>query len=115
MVELDGGRIRTRKEGQGVGTHQPAWGESKTVLFQRMTSQTQEKNRNFAPDGRPRAKRKVGRVKRLFRLHPKETAWGALTTDETRWSIKTVSRRNRRLDLRRERQAARSGLANEVR
>lgn len=40
VVELDGGRIRTRAEGQGVGTRAPAWRESKNALFQRMTSLT---------------------------------------------------------------------------
>ena len=40
VVETDGGRIRIRKEGQGPGTHDPAWRESKTALFQRMTSET---------------------------------------------------------------------------
>ena len=83
-----------------------------------------KKNRNFAPDGRPRDKRKlgrygqnvlrregqwqkvqgkkyrlaervgwlskVGRVKLVFSRRPKESAWVALTTDETRWSVKTV-------------------------
>jgi hypothetical protein len=83
-----------------------------------------KKNRNFAPDGRPRDKRKmgrygknvlhrdgksqkvrgktyrlaervgwlskVGRVKLVFSRRPKETAWVALTTNETRWSEKTV-------------------------
>lgn len=83
-----------------------------------------KKNRNFAPDGRPRDSRKmgrygknvlhrdgksqkvrgksyrlaervgwlskVGRVKLVFSRRPKETAWVALTTDETRWSKSTV-------------------------
>jgi hypothetical protein len=40
VVELDGGRIRTRQEGRGVGTHAPAWRESKNALFQRMASET---------------------------------------------------------------------------
>jgi len=39
-IEMDGGRIRTRKEGRGTGTHDPAWRESKNALFQRMTSET---------------------------------------------------------------------------
>lgn len=42
VVEMDGGRIRTRAEGQGVGAHDPAWRESKNALFQRMTSETHE-------------------------------------------------------------------------
>lgn len=40
VVEMDGGRIRTRAENQGSGTHDPAWRESKNALFQRMASQT---------------------------------------------------------------------------
>lgn len=42
VVEMDGGRIRTRAEGQGIGTHDPAWRESKNALFQRMTSKTHQ-------------------------------------------------------------------------
>lgn len=38
VVEFDGGRIRTRKENQGSGTHEPAWRESKNALFLRMKS-----------------------------------------------------------------------------
>lgn len=83
-----------------------------------------KKNRNFAPDGRPRDKRKLsrygknllkrqgqwekvqgkkyrlaerlgwlsklGRVKLVFSRRPKETAWVAMATNETRWSKKTV-------------------------
>lgn len=83
-----------------------------------------KKNRNFAPDGRPRDKRKLrrygpnvlrrdgrsqtvkgkryrlaervgslskaGRVKLVFSRRRGETAWVALTTNETRWSAKTV-------------------------
>lgn len=40
VVEMDGGRIRTRREGEAAGTHQPAWRESKNALFQRMASET---------------------------------------------------------------------------
>jgi len=40
VVEMDGGRIRTREPGLGSGTHAPAWKESKTALFMRMTSET---------------------------------------------------------------------------
>lgn len=39
-IEMDGGRIRTRKEGRGKGTHDPARRESKNALFQRTTSET---------------------------------------------------------------------------
>lgn len=38
VVELDGGRIRTRAEGRGPGTHEPAWKETKNALFLRMSS-----------------------------------------------------------------------------
>lgn len=44
VVETDGGRIRTRQPGQGPGTHHPAWRESKTALFQRMSSETYEED-----------------------------------------------------------------------
>jgi len=40
VVEMDGGRIRTREPEQGPGTHQPAWKESKNALFLRMASET---------------------------------------------------------------------------
>lgn len=39
VVEMDGGRIRTRQAGCGPGTHQPAWRETKNALFQRMSSE----------------------------------------------------------------------------
>lgn len=42
VVELDGGRIRTRAEGCGPGTHEPAWKETKNALFLRMSSAVQE-------------------------------------------------------------------------
>lgn len=38
VVEMDGGRIRTRQEGQGSGTHEPRWRETKNALFMRMAS-----------------------------------------------------------------------------
>ena len=37
---MDGGRLRTRKQGRGVGTHEPAWRVSKNALFQRTASET---------------------------------------------------------------------------
>jgi hypothetical protein len=40
VVEVDGGRIRTREESQGPGTHEPVWKESKNGLCCRMSSQT---------------------------------------------------------------------------
>lgn len=33
VVEMDGGRIRTRQAGHGSGTHAPAWRETKTPCF----------------------------------------------------------------------------------
>jgi hypothetical protein len=42
VVELDGGRIRTRAEGRGPGTHEPAWKETKNALFLRMSSEFHE-------------------------------------------------------------------------
>jgi hypothetical protein len=39
-VFCDGGRMRTRQEGQGVGVHQPHWRETKNAGFHRMQSQT---------------------------------------------------------------------------
>ncbi|MDP7275061.1 MAG: hypothetical protein QF363_06245 [Planctomycetaceae bacterium] len=38
VVEFDGGRIRTRQEDQGSGTHDPRWRETKNALFMRMQS-----------------------------------------------------------------------------
>lgn len=38
VVEMDGGRIRTRQEDQGSGTHDPRWRETKNALFLRMQS-----------------------------------------------------------------------------
>ena len=39
-VFCDGGRMRTRREGQGVGVHEPHWRETKNAGFHRMRSQT---------------------------------------------------------------------------
>lgn len=36
VVEMDGGRIRTRQEDRGSGTHEPRWRETKNALFLRM-------------------------------------------------------------------------------
>lgn len=44
VVEFDGGRIRTRQESQGPGTHQPAWRESKNALFLRMNSDIHDRD-----------------------------------------------------------------------
>lgn len=40
VVFCDGGRMRTRQEGQGVGVHEPHWRETKNAAFHRMQSQT---------------------------------------------------------------------------
>jgi hypothetical protein len=42
VVEFDGGRIRTRQESRGPGTHDPAWRESKNALFLRMNSEVHD-------------------------------------------------------------------------
>lgn len=44
VVEMDGGRILTRAEGRGAGTHDPAWRESKNALFQRMTGDSYDED-----------------------------------------------------------------------
>ena len=44
VVEMDGGRIRTRQPGQGSGTHLPAWKETKNALFMRMSSDVGEQD-----------------------------------------------------------------------
>jgi hypothetical protein len=44
VVELDGGRIRTREVGHGPGTHEPAWKETKNALFLRMSSTVHEQD-----------------------------------------------------------------------
>ena len=41
VVEMDGGRIRTRQEDRGSGTHEPRWRETKNALFLRMQSDVQ--------------------------------------------------------------------------
>jgi hypothetical protein len=47
VVMVDGGRMQTRKPGHGPGVHEPAWRESKTAIFLRMTHQS------FAVDPQP--------------------------------------------------------------
>lgn len=42
VVELDGGRLRTREMGRGPGTREPAWKETKNALFLRMSSAVHE-------------------------------------------------------------------------
>jgi hypothetical protein len=36
-VSIDGGRMQTRKEGGGLGVHEPHWRETKNALFMRMS------------------------------------------------------------------------------
>jgi len=42
VVSMDGGRIRTRQQECGSGTHEPRWRESKNALFLRMHSDIHE-------------------------------------------------------------------------
>lgn len=42
VVQMDGGRIRTRQPGHGPGTHDPAWKETKNALFLRASSEVCE-------------------------------------------------------------------------
>jgi hypothetical protein len=62
VVEMDGGRIRTRQPGQGPGTHEPAWKETNNALFLRMTSAVSE--RDPCPD-LPESLQKRNRIRRL--------------------------------------------------
>jgi hypothetical protein len=39
-ISCDGGRMQTRKEGGGLGVHDPHWRETKNALFSRMQSQS---------------------------------------------------------------------------
>lgn len=39
-IFCDGGRMRTRREGQGTGVHEPHWRETKNAGFHRMQSQS---------------------------------------------------------------------------
>lgn len=38
VIQVDGGRIRVRQQGNGPGVHNPAWRESKTACLLRMSS-----------------------------------------------------------------------------
>jgi len=44
VVQVDGGRIQTRKVGCGSGVHDPHWRESKNAGFYRMTGETFEQD-----------------------------------------------------------------------
>ncbi len=66
VVEADGGRIRTRKPGQGRGVHGEAWRETKNANLLRMTHQT------FAEDPEPELPRAFTDPKRVAKLAEKE-------------------------------------------
>ena len=64
VVELDGGRIRTRTTGLGPGTRDPAWKETKNALFLRMTGPTHDADP--AP-GLPESRQNRQRIRTLVR------------------------------------------------
>jgi hypothetical protein len=66
VVEADGGRIRTRKPGQGRGVHGEAWRETKNANLLRMT------HRTFAEDPEPELPRAFTDPKRVAKLAEKE-------------------------------------------
>jgi hypothetical protein len=66
VVEADGGRIRTRKPGQGRGVHDEAWRETKNANLLRMT------HRTFAEDPEPELPRAFTDPKRVAKLAEKE-------------------------------------------
>lgn len=66
VVECDGGRIRTREEGQGRGVHGEAWRETKNACLLRMTHQT------FADDPEPELPKAFCDPQRVAKLAEKE-------------------------------------------
>ena len=66
VVEADGGRIRTRKPGQGRGVHGEAWRETKNANLLRMT------HRTFAEDPEPELPRAFTDPQRVAKLAEKE-------------------------------------------
>jgi hypothetical protein len=66
VVEADGGRIRTRKPGQGRGVHGKAWRETKNANLLRMT------HRTFAEDPEPELPRAFTDPQRVAKLAEKE-------------------------------------------
>jgi hypothetical protein len=66
VVEADGGRIRTRKPGQGRGVHGEAWRETKNANLLRMTHKT------FAEDPEPELPRAFTDPGRVAKLAEKE-------------------------------------------
>lgn len=75
VVEADGGRIRTRKPGQGRGVHDEAWRETKNANLLRMTRQT------FAEDPEPELPRAFADPKRVAKFAEKE-APPAISSDD---------------------------------
>ena len=61
-VEIDGGRIRTRTEGQGPGVHGPAWREDKCASLMRLQSQA------VAEDPHPQLPRALAQPEHVRRL-----------------------------------------------
>jgi hypothetical protein len=66
VVEADGGRIRTRKPGQGRGVHGDAWRETKNANLLRMTHKT------FQEDPEPELPRAFTDPKHVAKLAEKE-------------------------------------------
>lgn len=69
VVMCDGGRIRTRAQGQGRGVHQPAWRETKNACLLRMTHCSAERDPH--PE-LPRAFRDSQTVAKLAEKQPLE-------------------------------------------
>ena len=91
VVEADGGRIRTRKPGQGRGVHGEAWRETKNANLLRMTHQT------FADDPEPELPRAFTDPKRVAKIAEKEAppeipAGSALPPGEKAWRPKRLVR-----------------------
>lgn len=59
VVQTDGGRVNTRTEGRGPGTHDPAWRETKNALFLRMASGEHASDPCPEPPVWPRNRRRV--------------------------------------------------------
>jgi len=91
VVEADGGRIRTRKPGQGRGVHGEAWRETKNANLLRMTHKT------FAEDPEPELPRAFTDPKRVAKLAEKEappeiSAVSASPPGEKAWRPKRLVR-----------------------
>jgi hypothetical protein len=82
VVEVDGGRLRTREEGHGPGTHEPAWKESKNGLCCRMSSRTHKEDP--APE-LPSSLAVHSKVKRLAReIHGSSAGSGESALERAR-------------------------------